>query len=60
MEYKYRRLIMWIVKEITFIMVVQMTHREKTEAMRSIVSGVLMALDRIDNGHDMNNGEIPF
>lgn len=60
MEYKYRRLIMWILKEIAFMTVIQMTHREKSESIRSIINRVIVTMDAIDNGRDIGMDDIPF
>lgn len=60
MDYKYRRLIMWILKEIAFMTVVQMTHREKSESIRSIINYALSTMDAIQNGRDVGMDDIPY
>lgn len=60
MEYKYRVLINWIIRELCFVAVVQMTHREKTEHIKSIVERALHKMEMIDNGTDAEVGDIPF
>lgn len=51
---------MWILKEIAFMTVIQMTHREKSESIRSIINRVIVTMDAIDNGRDIGMDDIPF